>query len=1383
MALVFDALTIPAARNVNAAGRSAAERQLAAAGSRSVVPLVYGRDRLGGLVLNVLPASAGSTTLLVQVLWCFACDGGENLLLNDQALPAGSTVTFYDGTQTTADAAMVTAMAAQGITYTATLAGYAYTVIAMPAASFTGELNFTATARGRRLYDPRLDSTQPGGSGSHRLATPSTWAFSDNPALALADLISNTVYGAGVAVNWVSVQAAANHCDALIGSPAEKRRVVGVSFTTATELAQAADALRVYAGCFLLPSSAGVTLLPDQDASPVATYSHASGEIAAMEPLALRGLSGVPTAVEVIYTDTTKLPWRDASATASLPGAGSTRPWRLQQLRLPGVQRYSQALREATERLNKLTLGDMSTVVEVFDIGIRHEVGDVVAITHPVGISAKPFRISAAPEMLGPGRWRLPLVEHDPAIYNNTVATTPSIPDVGLTVPGPTGGSVLRLTATAQAFIFADPAATTSPNSPIQFDAVLQGITGTVTWTVTAFNAANTSLGTLTLGGSGNTGRTLTSTNFNSLGATTTRYVRVTAALAGLSDTITVFRGDGGTDAIIVALSNEAHTVSAASDGSSPNMTGSGTTIRVFQGLTELDYDGSGTTAGKWTVSASASGVTVGSIIDSGLLATVGDHPSMSADTATIDYTVSGRNLSNVAFTRTVRQSLSKSRAGTAGGTGASGESVYTATVYRQAASAPATPTGGSFNFTTGALTTPTGAGGTETWSATQPTTTTTPTWAAEFTFRGAAGSTVSGGTWTAPTIDAVAGANGVSTLTLEIFSSGLSATPTSTTATYNFSTDTFTPGNLTAGWTRAQPASSTTPTYRSAFTFSTSTPGTPVTAGTWSTPVIVAQNGSNGSAGADGFSTYAYSVFARGTTSPGTPSGGSYNFSTRTGTPPSGWANTPPAGSAPVWQSTAVARITGTSGTDSALTWSTPIVVLARPALTGIGQVYGMRVGTWDSTADQLANRVIDNLINGTTGSSALASTTHLVQGDVVTLGNGSPWIETRGTYSGATAYRVGELVISAGVAYRCIAATTGNAPPNASFWAVYAAVTGGSAWAGSTSYLENATVTGLNAAGNSTTWIARFAHTSQGSFATERDGGGFTEQRFWNGTAWARVGQVIDGNLLVRGSVAAEALRVLNLSAVSSDLGSLTAGNIDTTGFIVARGSQGYTITTEAGASTRNIAMGANLSNSAAWGLYAQSSDAAGAGVSAFQSAANGAARAVSAFGPTAVFAQSSRDDGTAVRAVAKTDAAASSGSRGLFASAVGSGNYAIEAVGGLNLGLTKARAIWARGDIELDSTSVLISTIATGTAPFTIASTTRVPNLNADMVDGLHAADFARVGAQAWTLDVIDGAGGATATFNNATKPGSASNTNTWVKATINGVLYTWPVWQCN
>lgn len=62
-----------------------------------------------------------------------------------------------------------------------------------------------------------------------------------------------------------------------------------------------------------------------------------------------------------------------------------------------------------------------------------------------------------------------------------------------------------------------------------------------------------------------------------------------------------------------------------------------------------------------------------------------------------------------------------------------------------------------------------------------------------------------------------------------------------------------------------------------------------------------------------------------------------------------------------------------------------------------------------------------------------------------VIELGDGYCRFHTDGgtllvgspaAYSGATAYVVGDLCTSAGVAYYCVAATTGNPPPNASFW-----------------------------------------------------------------------------------------------------------------------------------------------------------------------------------------------------------------------------------------------------------------------------------------------------------------------------------------------------------
>jgi len=47
----------------------------------------------------------------------------------------------------------------------------------------TGEVKPLVTLRGLKVYDPRKDSTYPGGVGPQRLGDPSTWTYSDNPIL------------------------------------------------------------------------------------------------------------------------------------------------------------------------------------------------------------------------------------------------------------------------------------------------------------------------------------------------------------------------------------------------------------------------------------------------------------------------------------------------------------------------------------------------------------------------------------------------------------------------------------------------------------------------------------------------------------------------------------------------------------------------------------------------------------------------------------------------------------------------------------------------------------------------------------------------------------------------------------------------------------------------------------------------------------------------------------------------------------------------------------------------------------------------------------------------------------------------------------------------
>ena len=166
----------------------------------------------------------------------------------------------------------------------------------------------------------------------------------------------------------------------------------------------------------------------------------------------------------------------------------------------------------------------------------------------------------------------------------------------------------------------------------------------------------------------------------------------------------------------------------------------------------------------------------------------------------------------------------------------------------------------------------------------------------------------------------AINGTPGQSTFTASVFIRASSQPSTPSGGSFNFGTNVLTaPGS----WSITVP-SGTTPVYQANFQFSISGDTGSVTAGNWSTPVILAENGDPGT---NGLSTFVFSVYKRATSGPSTPSGGSYNFGTNAITAPSGWSASVPSGTDPIYVSTTTAQITGNTGTDSSLTWISPVL------------------------------------------------------------------------------------------------------------------------------------------------------------------------------------------------------------------------------------------------------------------------------------------------------------------------------------------------------------------------------------------------------------------------------------------------------------------------
>ena len=86
---------------------------------------------------------------------------------------------------------------------------------------WSGVPQLTVQVRGKKVYDPRLDSTA-GGSGSQRFNDVSTYAYSDNPALCFLNYITDNEVGKGLTesqINMSTFSSAANVCDTQVDQP------------------------------------------------------------------------------------------------------------------------------------------------------------------------------------------------------------------------------------------------------------------------------------------------------------------------------------------------------------------------------------------------------------------------------------------------------------------------------------------------------------------------------------------------------------------------------------------------------------------------------------------------------------------------------------------------------------------------------------------------------------------------------------------------------------------------------------------------------------------------------------------------------------------------------------------------------------------------------------------------------------------------------------------------------------------------------------------------------------------------------------------------------------------------------------------------------------
>ncbi|MBK6742532.1 MAG: hypothetical protein IPG66_05945 [Hydrogenophilales bacterium] len=425
---VSQVVSVPAVRSDNGAAGPAARADLEAvaskpgdvqaiaSGGRSPLRALYGEPWVGAQQAKYVVYQGW---LVILCIWGYGpIDGVQQLYIGDQPAPAGVLSTHYTGAAGQGiDPTLAAALAAQGVVYTDTLPGLAYSVVRVPKNLVSGVPAVSARIKGLLLYDPRIDAT----------------VWSDNPGLALADFDASTRYGMGRDVDWDSAATLADHSDTLVGG--ERRNTINLVIDQVQESRAWREAIRTYAEAWIHPEGGLDIFVVDGPSDSVLDIDASMMLAGSFKPTRPSRRANSPNAVSVRYTDRSVTPWAEHEATEFAPGVESGAvPRRPSSVSLFGIHRRGQATRAAVQRLNWFHLADLAMEWVGFDYALKLRRGDVVRVSHPYGYTLKRMRIVDI-SAVAARRWRITVREYDPAMFSDAVASEPTYPDTSLPDP------------------------------------------------------------------------------------------------------------------------------------------------------------------------------------------------------------------------------------------------------------------------------------------------------------------------------------------------------------------------------------------------------------------------------------------------------------------------------------------------------------------------------------------------------------------------------------------------------------------------------------------------------------------------------------------------------------------------------------------------------------------------------------------------------------------------------------------------------------------------------------------------------------------------------------------------------------------------------------
>jgi hypothetical protein len=416
----------------------------------TVIPVIYGRQRVKG---QLLFADAWSTSAQAD-FWYSIGEGPINSVedswANDARLTTNPyiTVTLHNGDKAQSQDSTFNTRS----TNISRLPRTAYARVSavdprslnpdwhnvFPGGeSYISEVYFEV--KGLKVYDPRLDSTVTGGSGSQRANDPTTWAWSDNPVLCIRDFLCDPVHGCGLGhssgyVNDVNIIAAANACDTL-------GFTLNIALTSEGDATSWLDQMRLVCNATVYVDNGQYCIFIDQTQSSVVVDFTTLGSGANCRQVNYIPVSqrDQPTRVIVEYPHASHKYAQD-TVTCDNPGiALGTVQVREARYKADGIVTEAQAWKIGTYIVNKATYPLRVDFLASF-VSHKLTVGSLITLTTDEGLAAQKFVVDAIEEQDGVGEVKVTARIYFDDIFSSTIVTgdtapSTSIPDANGTPP------------------------------------------------------------------------------------------------------------------------------------------------------------------------------------------------------------------------------------------------------------------------------------------------------------------------------------------------------------------------------------------------------------------------------------------------------------------------------------------------------------------------------------------------------------------------------------------------------------------------------------------------------------------------------------------------------------------------------------------------------------------------------------------------------------------------------------------------------------------------------------------------------------------------------------------------------------------------------------